>query len=239
MTAVRIGESVRYGLRLYGYVLGITVLGAAGVGLGAALALPEIAAWRGPGQAEVVPGIAGGLLLFLGLSVLVIGYLGAAYKLLADGVAAGSAGPSAEPDVVDEAVESATAAEATVAEESESGEVASADPNVGAGEPAAGSVAGAAASGTDVGNPPTDDATEVGSMAPEEDAAAESAESDRPPEPSPEEIAFGTSSDDADDEAATAEEPTNDESTTDSTPTSGPLPGENAASDPLADPSDE
>lgn len=239
MTAVRFGESTRYGLRLYGYVLAVTVLGGAGVGLGAALAWPEIAAWRGPGQAEVVPGIAGGLLLFLGLSVLVIGYLGTAYKLLADGVAAGAVGPPAETGVVDEAVESAAAAEAAVAEGSESSGAAPADPNVGAGDPAADGVAGAAASGTDVGNPPTDGATEVGSMAAEDDAAAESAGSDRPPEPSPEEIAFGSSSDDAGDETGTADEPTNDESTSDSTPTSGPLPGENAPSDPLADPSDE
>jgi hypothetical protein len=88
MTAVGFGESTRYALRLYAYVLGVFVVGGVGVGLGAALLWPEVRAWRGPGQAAVAPGIAGGLLVFLGVSVLTIGWIGTAYKLLADGVAA-------------------------------------------------------------------------------------------------------------------------------------------------------
>lgn len=89
MATVGFDESTRYALRLYAYVLATFVFGAVGVGLGAALLWPEIRAWRGPGEATVAPGAAGGLLLFLGISVLTIGWLATAYKLLADGVAAG------------------------------------------------------------------------------------------------------------------------------------------------------
>ncbi len=96
MTTVGFAESTQYALRLYGYVLATFVPGAVGVGLGATLLWPEFRAWRGPGEAAVAPGVAGGLLLFLGLSVLAVGWLGSVYKLLADAVATGTG------DVIDE-----------------------------------------------------------------------------------------------------------------------------------------
>lgn len=196
MTAVGLGESSRYGLKLYGYVLGITVVGGAGLALGVALAWPEIQAWRAAGEtAAPVSGIAGGVLFFLGLSVLATGYLGTAYKILADGVAAGRAGPeaaaAAEPSGSEAAAESSEPAEPTPA-----------DPNVGA------------------------SGAEVGSMAADDVEAEPSAD---PPEPSPEEIAFGSSGGDASEDEP-VEEPSGG---------GGPLPGQNASSDPLADPSDE
>jgi hypothetical protein len=94
MTAVGFRESTRYALRLYSYVLATFVLGAGGVVLGAVLLWPEIRAWRGPGAAAAAPGLAGAVVLFLGLSVLVTGWLATTYKLLADGVAAGRETPT-------------------------------------------------------------------------------------------------------------------------------------------------
>jgi hypothetical protein len=206
MTAVRLGESARYGLRLYAYVLGTTVLGGAGVAAGSYLALPEVQAWQGPGQAEVATGAAGGVLLFLGLSVLVVGWLGTAYKLLADGVARGRqvAGGS-EP-----ATESEPASEET--------SVPGPDPNVATSEtePDADATVDGATDGAD---PPASEPVE--------------AEAEQPPEPSPEEIAFGSSTEEGADESESVEEPEP------STASSGPLPGQNATSDPLADPGDE
>lgn len=98
MTAVGFGDATRYALGLYAYLLVAVVLGGVGVVLGAALLYPELRAWRGPGDAAVAPGVGGGLLLVIGLSVLAVGCLGTAYKLLADGVAAGrgSTGDSAD-----------------------------------------------------------------------------------------------------------------------------------------------
>ena len=76
MTTVCFAESTRYGLRLYAYVLVWFAVGAAGGTLGAALLSPELRAWRGPGEAAVAPGVGGGVLVFLGLSVLTVGWLG-------------------------------------------------------------------------------------------------------------------------------------------------------------------
>lgn len=92
MTTVGFAESSRYAFRLYAYVLAVFVVGAVGVGLGVALLWPEVRAWRGPGRAAIAPGVAGGILVFLGASVLTVGWLGTTYKLLADGVAAGHEG---------------------------------------------------------------------------------------------------------------------------------------------------
>jgi hypothetical protein len=94
MTTVGFGESTRYALRLYAYVLGVFVVGAVAVGLGTVLLWPEVSAWRGSGEAAVAPGVAGGLSVFLGVSVIAVGWIGATYKLLADGVAAGGAAQS-------------------------------------------------------------------------------------------------------------------------------------------------
>lgn len=209
-------DSARYGLRLYGFLLGITILGGAAIALGAAVAWPQVDAALDGGQASLASLAAAGVLGFLGLSVLAVGYLAAAYKLVADGVAAGGAVSSGESAPArDDATDAAPEPEP-----------ASADPNVGASgdtqrgptttqEPPAGT-----------GN--TTDSTTVGSMADAEDDELQPAD---PPEPSPEEIAFGGSGEDAP-EAGPADEPA---------PSTGSesLAGRNAASDPLADPTED
>jgi len=214
MTAVRLRDSARYGLRLYAYVLGITILGGAGVGLGAALAWPEVQAWRGPGVAEPAVGAGGGVLLFLGLSILATGYFGVAFKLLADGVAAGSSTTvGGEPGATQEA------------------EPATADPNIGAEpepEPARESTDDAAS------EEPTGAA--VGSMAGEAAGDETTTAPADPPEPSPEEIAFGNT---AGEEAEAAAEPDPAYEDTRSASSSDAVANQNADADPLADPSDD
>lgn len=207
MTAARLGESARYGLRLYGYVLGITLLGLAGVAGGALLAVPEVQAWRGPGQAEVATGAAGGVLLFLGLSILAVGWLSTAYKLLADGVARGLEGP----DSADSEPEPEPSGSETV--------VPGPDPEVNAPEPDS--------------EPEPATVDPAGADSPAASEPAQDTEAD-PPEPSPEEIAFGSS---GDEESEPDPEPVDEPEA--STSSSGRLPGQNASSDPLADPGDE
>lgn len=217
MTAVRLRESTRYGLRLYGYVLGVVILGGGTLALGIALLYPEIRAWRGSGQVETVPAVAGGVLGFIGLSILVVGALATVYKLLADGVAAG------RPAVVEDVEDEKTASEPTPATEP-----ATPDPNVGAAPDGAGG--GDEPAQSPAGSANAAEPTAVGSMA--DGAESTPAESEAaPPEPSPEEIAFGSSGDDPAAEESTTEPETS--------TTSGTLPGQNATSDPLADPGDE
>ncbi|MFB6310827.1 MAG: hypothetical protein ABEH64_06540 [Salinirussus sp.] len=96
MAPAEFTESSRYGAVLYAYVLGVLVVGGGGLALGAALLWPEIQAWRGPGVADTARAIGGGVLAFLGFSVLTIGGYAVTYKLIADGVAAGMAAGQTE-----------------------------------------------------------------------------------------------------------------------------------------------
>jgi len=219
MTAVRLVEGTRYGLRLYGFVLGITIVGGAAIALGAAVGWPAVSAVRDGGSPSATPAIAGGVLVLLGLSILGGGYLAAAYKLVADAVAAGG---RARPGAADVA---STGAPAAATEPESAAEPASADPNVGATADAAqgaGTASDPPAGAEDEPGTPT-----VGSMG---ESGPDGQPAD-PPEPSPEEIAFGTSGEDAG-----VPEPTDEPAPSASRES---LAGRNASSDPLADPTEE
>lgn len=103
MTAIRVAESLAYGVKMCLYWLAVVVAGGGGVVLGGALAWPEVQSWRSNGAIST-PELAGGAVLaFLGLFVLVSGLFGIVYKLLADSVADGNAASS---DSIAEAAES-------------------------------------------------------------------------------------------------------------------------------------
>jgi hypothetical protein len=227
MTAVRFRDGARYGLRLYGYVLGLTIFGGAGIGLGAALAWPEVQAWLGRGAPDQVVGAGGAVLLFLGVSILAIGYFGLAYKLIADGVAAGSTSTSAP--------ESGTAVGDTATDAVT--EPATADPNGGEGppaKPAAGKGRGTGARSHPSGaDPSAGTATDSGST----DEPKAETQRETPREPSPEEIAFGNPASADDDTASEPETSPVEESRSESS--SGTVATQNASADPLADPTDE
>ena len=94
MATTSFSESFKYGSRLFGLFVLILLFGAGALAGGAALAVPEILAWRGSGTAET-PYIAGGLILSVfGFFVLVSGQFAIIYKLVADGVSRGNADPA-------------------------------------------------------------------------------------------------------------------------------------------------
>ncbi|MEF8813642.1 MAG: hypothetical protein V5A55_07470 [Halovenus sp.] len=91
MTAVRFADSLKYGVVIFGYFVGVTVLGLGGIALGAFLAVPELSSWldgNGVGQAALAGGV---VLMTLGAAVWFTGLFGIARKLLADAVSAGVA----------------------------------------------------------------------------------------------------------------------------------------------------
>ncbi len=96
MATTSFSESFKYGIRLFGLFVLVVLFGGGALAGGAALAVPEILAWRGTGAAET-PYIAGGLILaVLGFSILVSGQFGLIYKLIADGVAQANADPAVD-----------------------------------------------------------------------------------------------------------------------------------------------
>lgn len=101
MTAVRFVEAAKYGATLFGYLLGISIVGGGGIGLAYVLAWDQIDPLFGPGSVETARLAGGAVLGLLGLLVLGIGLVSAVYKLVADSVAAGleasEAGGRAEP----------------------------------------------------------------------------------------------------------------------------------------------
>jgi len=236
MTAMRLRESAAYGLRLYAYLLGVTLLGGAALGLGLALAVPEAPSLVGTGGPDSTELAAGGVLGFLGVTVLAIGYLGTGYKLIADAVATGSelATASAEPTrATDSSTPGSTSDEAQAA-------------GAAAGD---GATAGGPEQAAPVDADPTASsaATEVRDTGPAGGAAeaAEEAEpagrdeygsrqTEGPPEPTPEEIAFGPSDDDPEPPVDDTDEPVDDTGSDSVRPA-----GRNASSDPLADPTDD
>lgn len=200
MTAVRMRESLRYAARLFASLVAVTALGGALVGVGLALGWPgvlgsrQIASVLGSTSGGVAYTAAGAVVLLVGIGVLAIGYLAAGYKLVADAVAAGTgAGATAageaeaaaqarsvpgldeSPDPSDPPEEGGEATSATASGSDDPADtVATASPNSSPG---------------DVGeaeSPPSGTAAESAGV----DASAES----EPPEMSPEEIAFGSSS---------------------------------------------
>jgi len=224
MTAVRLRESAAYGARLYAYLLGVTLAGGGALGLGLALAVPEATSLVGTGGADTTELAAGGVLGLSGLSVLAIGYLGTGYKLIADAVATG-----AVTDATDSTAPAPDAGGATGTTSTTP-----AAPDGPTDEPRR-------APGVEPDSTPEGDAavstdgTESG-VAPEADAddAYGSRATDEPPEPSPEEIAFGSS----EGEGAEPGEPDEDERTESSSDDVRPA-GRSAAADPLADPTED
>ncbi|MEF8908260.1 MAG: hypothetical protein V5A13_10395, partial [Haloarculaceae archaeon] len=91
MTAVRSVRSTAYGAKLFAYVLGVVAVGGALLGLGYTLAWPTLAdVALGGAPLETPATLAAGVVLgLLGTYVLGAGLLGAAHKLVADGVATG------------------------------------------------------------------------------------------------------------------------------------------------------
>ncbi|MFT4921962.1 MAG: hypothetical protein ACI8XM_001170 [Haloarculaceae archaeon] len=101
MTAVRVAESLKYGLKLFGYFLGVVIVGGGGLALGATLAKSELSTV----MSGSLPGaqFAGGAVLgFLGAFVLVTGLFGILYKLVADAVSIGVADGSPAIDIPEE-----------------------------------------------------------------------------------------------------------------------------------------
>lgn len=99
MTTLRLVASGKYALVLFGILLGVTVLGGAGLALGLALSVPEATALLDDGSPEYAELAGGAVLALLGFVVLSVGYLAAAYKLLADATTAGVENAEAPFDV--------------------------------------------------------------------------------------------------------------------------------------------
>lgn len=247
MTAVGFEESVRYAGRLFSYLVGVTVLGAIGVILGLGLGWPGILDWErlasllGSTDGGLAYSIGGAVLIVLGGSIVAVGYISAAYKLLADGVAAGAPEPASPTAETARDVPEAAGATEPV------------DPSTATGDGETATEPSAV--GTGEGNGPTgpapiaEDASEPSSPS----AAVEPAENpepateDAPPEPSPEEIAFGQSESDeepGDDDAGVEAELDEEEPVGEAVaeePTGGDVrpAASDAPSDPLADPTDD
>jgi len=224
MTTVRLRESAAYGARLYAYLLGVTLVGGGALGLGLALAVPEATSLVGTGGADTTDLAAGGVLGLIGLSVLAIGYLGTGYKLIADAVATGAVTGATDSTAPAPDTGGATGSTSTTPAAADGP---TDEPRRAPGVEPDSTPEGAAAVSTD--------GTES-DVAPEADAddAYGSRATEGPPEPSPEEIAFGSSEGDEPE----AEEP-GDEQPADSSSGAVRPAGRSAASDPLADPTED
>lgn len=232
MTAVRFRDAVAYGARIYGYLFLVTIVGGAMLALGGGLLWTEFQA--GAGGLDTTTAASGGLLALLGTSILVTCYAGVAYKLLADAVATGRDGPRGH------ATSAPTAGENTPVEHD--GADATPDPQR---APSVDPDASAVAADAD-GAPEGASATKGHSTTSPADAAdAETAEDADvrepagPPEPTPEEIAFGSSGNEAETDRTASDSPETVTETDDATGGSTTPAGRSAPSDPLADPMDD
>jgi hypothetical protein len=94
MTAIRSVDSLKYGVRLFGYFLAVTAVGGILLGLGLELGYSEATDLAGTGGLDTISKTdltAGGILAFLGSFVLLSGIFGILHKLVADSVAVGFA----------------------------------------------------------------------------------------------------------------------------------------------------
>lgn len=89
MAALRLSDALAYGVRLYGFLVVATIAGGTMLAVGGSIGWSELQLWLEAGSVDTANAASGGLLTFLGLSILAISYVGAGYKLLADGVSAG------------------------------------------------------------------------------------------------------------------------------------------------------
>ena len=268
VTAIRSVDSLKYGLRLCAYLLGVLVVGGGAVGGGLRVGYADISELVGGGSLGTVDTtnvIVGGLATALGAFVLLAGVLGLVYKLVGDSVAAGVAtgmaasAPTPRPDASD-----ASSTEHRDREPKPSGQTGP-SPGEKAARKHDDSMTVPAATGQSSNDRIVDRSTESDTRSEEPPSAAEydgrsgaehraaaggvsgdseepavsdsesdpgrqmppSAETDdrSPPEPSPEEIAFGTD---------TAVETADEEGTTHSDEPSSA--GTDTDTDPLADP---
>lgn len=89
VTALRLSDALAYGVRLYAFLAVTTAVGGAMLALGGSIGWTAFQTWLDGGSLDTANAVSGGLLTFLGISILAIGFLGAGYKILADGVSAG------------------------------------------------------------------------------------------------------------------------------------------------------
>lgn len=259
MTAVRFVDSAKYGFKFLAYLVVVTAVGGGVLGLGAALAWPEVQALRGASQAATTELAAGGVLAFLGAIVLLTGYFGSAYKLIADAVAAGASGVTAGSVADDETTASASEESSAVddaeeptatASQSNPQPVPGPEPTEAAAEDEDSTAASADSPAPDAGQA-TSTETSGPAEAPDEDATEAESEPDEsefqpldqeenPPEPTAEEIAFGTTpggDGTAEEETVDAESDSEPEPEPEETDSSGAVKpaGKDAPTDPLGD----
>lgn len=262
MTAVRSGESVRYAARLFLAWAAATILGGGLVGVGLAVGWPgvlgsgQVASAIGAAGGGVVYTAAGGVIVLVGVCVLAVGYLAVGYKLVSDAVANGvgrALAVAGDADAVAEATSvpglDGSGGDARQSAETDDGTTGSPD------------VEEARRTTGD----PSPEPTTAGGSSPAEPVAdpAGTAASGQPPDPpemTPEEIAFGSSSEsDEPDESVEAEpgeegdsadesfedrtfddERIEDETVEETEDVSNVTPaGSSASSDPLADPTED
>ncbi|MHB9286370.1 hypothetical protein ACKVMT_04930 [Halobacteriales archaeon Cl-PHB] len=255
MTAVRLVDSAKYGFKLFAYLVVVTAVGGGAFALGATLAWPEVQALRGAGQAATTDLAAGGVLALLGAVVLLSGYFGSAYKLVADAVATGiRVDASPEPAAgAETATGDETAATATEEEPAEATEqpgsstpqsvpgAAPTEPSVEDGEPAMEANTGEAEP-TDSSQPASTaagpaEAPDDRDPEPDETGFEPLEQAENPPEPTAEEIAFGTTPGGDEAEAETVSDEPEPEPEPEETDASGSVKpaARDAPSDPLGD----
>lgn len=260
MTAVSSVDSFKYGTRLFAYLLVVLVVGGGFVGLGASVGYGDATSFLDDGAYNTSELVAGAVLAVLGSFVLLSGWFGLVYKLVADSVAAGtvetagSTVPSETGEVEKESEPKpdTAAASETVATTTEPEPTTRTDESVGpVGESDRSAAADQRPTSTDTPAGPTapteeetaeetatgdanaepegwEDETETPARDDEPDTERRAGEESRP-EPSPGEIAFGSSDDEEPDTERA--EPEDDEPVEPA--------GDGTSGDPLADPTDE
>ena len=96
MTRVGLVESLKYGLTLFGYLLGVTIVGCGLFVLGGALAVPEVQAWLDGDAIQLAPLVGGAVFVVLGTAVWWTGIFAIVYKLVSDSVTTGLVNGSEE-----------------------------------------------------------------------------------------------------------------------------------------------
>ncbi len=204
MTAVRIVDAAKYGARIVAYVFVVSAVGLGALAVGYALAWDQLGGLFDAGTGQIVQFVAGGLAALIGLFLVSVAVVSGLYKLLADGIAAGSQRESRPPG---------TRPGGDVQPPAET----SSDTRSAADSPA--TISGPVAEETDEA---TDDETPNGDAVEEwfgdgQTDSGDAAEDDlsQTAEPSPEEIVFGDeapSESASTDEVAVADDPGSDES---------------------------
>ena len=94
MTNVEVVESLKYGLKLFGYFLVVVILGSGGMTLGGALAVPIVTDGISFDNLAVPEFVGGVIIAIMGVTIWFTGMFGLTYKLLADSVEEGISSPS-------------------------------------------------------------------------------------------------------------------------------------------------